>query len=150
MLNRRKKKDLKQEEADKLAELHSKTEARLNRISGVEQTKAPIATPLEGTDNRRIKRMIADYPAIVICEEEHDTPAMIADYSEEGMRLRFATPQNLPDTLVIDSPAFTNFIVADIVWRNGTEIGLSIDREWTNKLAEPLDAMAIEELETFD
>jgi len=141
MLNARKNKAAREEDAKKLAELQAKTAARLERISVVDKQDQPMRAPLEETDKRSFLRIVADYPAIVICEEEHDTPATIVDFSEIGMRLRFATEQTLPDTVVIDSPGFTNFIVADVVWRKGAEIGLAVDREWTDKLAAPLESL---------
>ena len=135
------KKAAREEDERKLAELQAKTAARLSRISSVEKTSTPRAAPLVDTDKRSFMRIVADYPAIVICEEEEDTPATIVDFSEAGLRLRFAIEHELPETVVIDSPGFTNFIVADVVWRKGVEVGLQVDREWTEKLAAPMESL---------
>jgi hypothetical protein len=90
---------------------------------------------LEEFDTRARERLVAEHPALVICETDEDTPATIIDMSADGLRLRFAKPHYLPSTVLIDSPAFAGFVVAEIKWQSGNEAGVAFDHIWTEKLA---------------
>ena len=141
MLNALKKhsKSYKEAEEEKLIELRAKTAARMERLADMPEELPREGKPFDKIDNREKARIDADYPALAICEQDHDIPANIVDISEKGIRLRFAQAPELPETVVIDSPAFSNFLVAELVWQRGAEVGLSIDRAWTEKLAEPFN-----------
>ncbi len=134
-MGQRLRKESKREAEAKFAELQSRVAARLSRIAAPTRTAAPAAKLLEEFDTRARQRVVAEHPALVICETEEDTPATIVDMSADGLRLRFAKPRYLPSTILIDSPAFAGFVVAEVKWRNGAEAGVAFDHIWTEKLA---------------
>lgn len=128
----------RREEEAKFAELQTRAAARLTRIAAPNRQAASVARALEEFDSRARTRLVADYPALVICEEDEDTPATIVDMSEDGLRLRFARPNYLPASILIDSPAFKGFVVAEVKWQSGVEAGIAFDHVWTQRLAAPL------------
>lgn len=127
----------RREEEEKFTELQARVSARLTRMAAPERKSAPMAKMLDEFDTRARARVVAEHPAIVICEEDEDTPATVMDMSPDGLRLRFARPHYLPATILIDSPAFTGFIVADVKWQSGNEAGVAFDHVWTEKLSAP-------------
>lgn len=128
----------RREEDAKFAELQARAAARLTRIAAPKQQEASVARALDELDNRTRTRLVAEYPALVICEEDEDTPATIVDMSDAGLRLRFARPKYLPASILIDSPAFKGFVVAEVKWQSGVEAGIAFDHMWTQRLAAPL------------
>ncbi len=132
------RKRARREEEAKFAELQARAIARLARIAAPAQQTAEVAKALEEFDSRMRARIVADYPALVICEEDEDTPATVVDMSEDGLRLRFARPHYLPASILIDSPAFKGFVVAEVKWQSGVEAGVAFDHLWTQRLAAPL------------
>ncbi len=131
------RKNARREEEAKFADLQARAVARLARISAPARQPAEVAKALDEFDNRSRARLVADYPALVICEEDEDTPATIVDMSEDGLRLRFARPNYLPASILIDSPAFKGFVVAEVKWQSGAEAGVAFDHLWTQRLAAP-------------
>lgn len=127
----------KREEAERFEALQKSMDARLTRMLAPSRKAAPESKPLEDFDTRECERIAAEQPAIVICEEDEDTPATIVDMSANGLRLRFAKPHFLPPTILLDSPAFSGFVVADVKWQAGKEAGVEFDRGATQKLAAP-------------
>ena len=123
---------------EKFHELHTKVQARLTRISAPKHVPNNNAMALDEFDTRARERVVATHPALVICEEDEDTPGTIVDMSADGLRLRFAKPHYLPPTILIDSPAFSGFIVADVKWQSGNEAGIAFDHLWTQKLSSPI------------
>lgn len=121
----------------KYAELQTRRTARLQRIAAPTRQPATIAKALDEFDSRARQRVVADYPALMICEDDEDTPATIVDMSEDGLRLRFARAHYLPATILIDSPVFTGFVVAEVKWQSGIEAGVAFDHVWTRRLAAP-------------
>ena len=131
------RKTAQRDEEAKFAALQTRAMARLARLASPEQQPAEIAQALDEFDGRARARVVVDYPALVICEEDEDTPATIVDMSEDGLRLRFARPHHLHQSILLDSPAFKGFIVADVKWQNGFEAGVQFDHLWTKRLAAP-------------
>ncbi len=131
------RKPTRRDEEAKFAELQTRAAARLSRIAAPTRQSAPVARALDEFDNRSRARIVADYPALVICEEDEDTPATIVDMSKDGLRLRFARPNYLPASILIDSPAFNGFVVAEVKWQSGVEAGIAFDHLWTKRLAAP-------------
>lgn len=123
---------------EKFTALHTKAQARLTRISAPDRVTNTAAISLDAFDTRAKERVLAEHPALVICEEDEDTPGTIVDMSGDGLRLRFAKPHYLPATILIDSPAFSGFVVADVKWQKGTEAGVAFDHLWTQKLSSPI------------
>lgn len=132
------RKTAQREEEAKFAALQTRATARLARIAAPERKPAEIARALDEFDGRARARVVVDYPALVICEEDEDTPATIVDMSEDGLRLRFARPHHLHSSILLDSPAFKGFVVADVKWQSGVEAGVQFDHLWTKRLAAPL------------
>jgi len=132
------KKKAQRAEETKFAELQARAAARLTRIAAPARQTASAARPLDEFDTRARERVVAEFPALVICEEDEDTPATIVDMSEDGMRLRFSRAHYLPASILIDSPAFSGFIVAEVKWQSGVEVGVAFDHAWTERLAAPL------------
>jgi len=128
----------RREEEAKFVELQARAAARLTRIAAPKRQAASVARALDEFDSRTRARLVTDYPALVICEEDEDTPATIIDMSEDGLRLRFARPNYLPASILIDSPAFKGFVVAEVKWQSGVEAGIAFDHAWTQRLAAPL------------
>lgn len=128
----------RRDDESKFAELQSRAAARLVRLAAPNRQPAAVAKSLDEFDNRARERIIADSPALVICEENEDTPAKIVDMSADGLRLRFARAHYLPATILIDSPAFKGFVVAEVKWQNGVDAGVAFDHAWTERLAAPL------------
>ena len=134
------KKEAQRESEAKFAELQARAAARLARMSAPARKPAAVARALDEFDSRSRERLVAEHPALVVCEENEDTPATIADMSADGLRLRFAKPRYLPPTVLIDSPAFSGFVVADVKWQSGLEAGVQFDPVWTKKLSAPVRA----------
>ncbi|MEO1252631.1 MAG: PilZ domain-containing protein [Pseudomonadota bacterium] len=86
-------------------------------------------------NTRKQDRACVEFPAIIIAEDHGDTPGRICDLSSDGLRLRFSSKQDVADLILIDSPAFSGVVVAEVKWRQGVEVGVRIDRLWTEKLA---------------
>lgn len=138
-MGRASKKEMQREADEKFAELQQKVSARVHRLSA-----SPVSTSeksvklLDEFNTRTRERIKLEQPAVVICEEDTDTPATIVDTSKDGLRLRFAKPHYLPATILIDAPVFSGFVVADVKWQSGNEAGVAFDHEWTQKLSVPL------------
>ncbi len=126
------------EEEAKFAELQARATARLERIAAPARKPAEIARALDEFDSRSRARVVVDFPALVICEADEDTPATIVDMSEDGLRLRFARPHFIESSILLDSPAFKGFVVAEVKWQSGVEAGVAFDHLWTKRLAAPL------------
>lgn len=123
------------EAQEEFESLQRRATARLLRVAAPYRRQAPASSLLDELDARSRKRIAVEHPALVVCEEHEDRLAHIVDLSPDGLRLRFPARAHLVGALLIDSPAFAGFIVANVKWQSGAEAGLAFDHAWTQKLA---------------
>jgi hypothetical protein len=59
-------------------------------------------------------------------------PCTVRDFSDYGARLQFAAPVTLPDAIELEIPARDKILPAQVRWRRGDEVGVSLDETYAD------------------
>ena len=131
MLKTKKKREAEEVEAH-LAKLQARTAFRINDLLAKQAPKE--FDNLDTIDTRLRQRKETSCAAKAFSDEDHTIDCTIVDMSLDGLKLVFAQEEYLPQTVILDCEGLGGFIVGEVKWQNGTEVGLQLDRKATKSL----------------
>lgn len=131
------------DEAEELAELaEMKRKAAVRVANLTTRAAAPSVSTLKVFNTRLGERLRGPFPATAHRDRASSVECQVADYSAQGLRLRFKRSVNLPQVVVVECVALGGFIISEVRWQDGAEAGLSIDRKTTRRVRLAMDPTA--------
>ena len=88
------------------------------------------------TDKRTAKRIRASFSAAAFVDEKFIDYCIIEDVSETGLRLKFQTQYQLPETFHVRIPSMEESVLVRVAWAKGLECGV----EFVSPEAEKTDS----------